>query len=387
MNAITIGTLFFEGLLSFFSPCILPVLPVYIGYLTADAKEEDSDGKIIYKRKKVILITIFFVLGISSTFFIAGLSMISLKEKLSSMSHIFSLLSGVMLILFALVQWKVIVINAFNKEYRFNLPALDKAGPYIKALLFGFFFSFSWTPCIGPMLSSAIVVAANASSSTIGMMYLLAYTLGFIIPFMMLGLFTEEALMLFKKNNHVVQWTIKLSGIILFGLGSSLIYNAAKEMRQVDKPVETSTVTSEVAIEKYNFTLIDQFGAMHTLSNYRGKVIIVSFFATWCPYCEKELPSLIEISKTMDDVQVLLIGYPNGGREVSEEKMKEYITKNGYNELSFLFDRTGEVFKIYGASGLPMTYIYKPDGEILGYLGGYTSLDDFKTVIERARTE
>ena len=176
----TISAMFVEGVLSFFSPCILPLIPLYIGYLTADAKTVDENGVITYKRSKVMLTTFFFVLGISTVFFIAGLSILTFKEFFDEYKIVFSMLGGMLLLVFGLIYLNIIKIPALDSEHRLPIKLNFKKMSYFKAFALGFFFSFAWTPCIGPMLSSAVIMAANASSVWLGNAYLLAYALGFI---------------------------------------------------------------------------------------------------------------------------------------------------------------------------------------------------------------
>lgn len=162
-------SIFLEGLLSFLSPCVLPLVPLYMSYLSYDSKEYDEDGNIKYKTPKVFLMTVFFVLGISVIFLLLALTVDSLKEFLNNYSNVISIVGGVVIIMFGLHETGIINISFVNSERRLNNKLDLSKMSYLKAFLLGFLFSFAWTPCIGPMLSSAIIIA---STSKLGSLYI-----------------------------------------------------------------------------------------------------------------------------------------------------------------------------------------------------------------------
>ena len=283
--------LFIEGVLSFFSPCVLPLIPLYMGYLTQGAKTVEIDGSVTYKKSKVLFTTLFFVLGISTVFFIIALSVSSFSSVYAKYSILLSLFSGVILVFFALMALNIINIPILNRDFKlpFNLQ-LNKMD-FLTAYFFGFIFSFSWTPCIGPLLGSAIVKAATASSKITGLSYIAVYAFGFILMFLLLGLFTETILDLIKKNQWVIKKTGVLAGIIILSLGLNTIYTSSKDIISLidNKAVSGGeTVASELEIDKYNFTLKDSDGNNISLTDFKGKTILMTFYGTWCYYCNQE---------------------------------------------------------------------------------------------------
>lgn len=117
MNFIIQGSaVLLEGLISFFSPCVIPLLPLYMGYLAGSAKEKTKEGKIIYKRKKVFLYTLFFVLGISMSFFILGLSFTVIGSFLKEYKSIIAIIGGIIIIVLGLFQLKIINFKFLQKE-------------------------------------------------------------------------------------------------------------------------------------------------------------------------------------------------------------------------------------------------------------------------------
>ncbi|MFV0550967.1 MAG: cytochrome c biogenesis protein CcdA [Anaerorhabdus sp.] len=392
----TIVTLFVEGMLSFFSPCVIPLIPLYIGYLTADAKTTDENGNIVYKRSKVLFTSLFFVLGISMVFFIAGLSISTFKEFFLEYQLVFSMIGGMLLIVFGCIHLKILRFPLLEGEYRLPIKMDLSKMNFLKAFLLGFFFSFAWTPCIGPMLSSAFILAANATSVWIGNLYILAYALGFILMFLLLGIFTEEILNLLKKNQNIMKYTVTIGGVLILIMGGWMVVNASTEIVSLKKqsavvaPTPTTdnegnTQTAENEMEVYNFTLLDQHGESHTLTDYKGDTVFVTFFATWCTYCKQELPILQELQKEDESLKILVVTRPNYGQESNQAGIEKFIAENGYEDMTFLFDEDGAISSLYGVTGYPTSFVYKPDGTLLGYLPGAAPKETLIDIIQQTK--
>ncbi len=198
---------------------MLPLIPVYISYLAGNGKEINSDGTVIYKRKIVLLNTLFFTFGISSVFFLLGLSFSALGTFFNQNRELLSKIGGIIIIIMGLIQLNIINFNFLKIEKRFHLDlTMGKMNPVI-AFVMGFTFSFAWTPCVGPALSSVLILSSNAKNIFSGNALVLIYTLGFIVPFIILGLFTAETLNFFKEKRNMVKYTIKAGGIILIIIG------------------------------------------------------------------------------------------------------------------------------------------------------------------------
>ncbi len=153
-NSISIITVFIQGIISFLSPCILPIIPVYLGYLSGIGQTDEETGEVTYPKKQVIVNTIFFVVGIAFAFLLLGISFTTVGQFLNENHILFARISGLIMILFGLYQIGLLGHFKFlEKEYRIGLK-LDKlpASP-LTTLLLGFTFSFAWTPCIGPVYS------------------------------------------------------------------------------------------------------------------------------------------------------------------------------------------------------------------------------------------
>lgn len=428
-------TVFFQGLVSFFSPCVLPLLPLYIGYLSGGTAVRDENGRMHYKRSKVMLHTLFFVIGVSFAFFLLGLGMSALGSFFHSKQALFARIGGILVILFGLYQLGVFGTSKVLGQER-RLPfQLDKlAMSPVTALIMGFTFSFAWTPCVGPALTSVLIMAASAATRGQGFLLIGVYTLGFVLPFLAVGLFTTTLLEFFKKHRSVVNYTVKIGGVLMIAMGLMMFTGKMNDVtgylsqfgQENGTVAETSGVGSEVAEDKetgsglagqagetvpadipetetaetqtqaaalppaLDFELQDQFGNTHKLSDYKGKTVFLNFWATWCPPCKAEMPDIQKIYETYekegDDALIVLgVAGPGTGQEQDEEGIKAFLEENGYT-YPVVMDTTGELFMQYGVYSLPTTFMIDRDGNVFGYISGSLTEDMMHSIIEQTMT-
>lgn len=402
-NSVSFLLVFLEGILSFFSPCVIPLIPVYIGYLAGSGKKIKEDGTILYERKKVFFHTLFFILGISFSFFILGMSFTSLGNFFTNNKLIITRVGGIIIILLGLFQLGVFEFSFLQKERKINFNLKDKKMNPVIALIMGFTFSFAWTPCIGPMLSSVLIMASGATSSAMGNLLVFVYAIGFLIPFLLLGLFTTQVLNFLKRKQNLLKYTIKLGGVILILMGIMIFtgwlngvssyLNSSKHTISGKQSMEdtSSDQKKQNIIPAVDFTLTDQYGTEHKLSDYKGKVVFLNFWATWCPPCNKELPDIEELYKqyNMNQEDVIFLGivnpsstkYPNN-QDVSKEEIISFM-KNKNFTFPTLFDETGEISKYYNISAFPTTYMIDKEGNIAGYVPGMMTKDIMMNVINQ----
>ena len=377
-TGVSAAAVFLQGILSFFSPCVLPLVPLYIGYLAGGAKSVDADGTVRYKRGRVMRNTVFFVLGVSFTFFALGLGFTALGRFFSDNRALFARIGGVLIILFGLYQLGVFRSRALSTERRLPIR-LDRLSmnPAV-AFLFGFTFSFAWTPCVGPALGSVLIMATSAGSSAQGFLLIGVYTLGFVLPFLAVGLFTGSLLDFFKKHQKAVRYTVKAGGVLMILMGvmmltgwmngfTSYLSGLGGAGTSASSAAPSSSVPSDSAagqggdassgpdnasassgsaasseqpeIPAPDFTLTDQFGKTHTLSDYQGQVVFLNFWATWCGPCQREMPDIQAMYEDLglneEDVVVLAVANPKSdqypyNQDVSEDEVKRFLEENGY---------------------------------------------------------
>ena len=212
-------TVFIQGLLSFFSPCVLPLVPLYIGYLAGGTRTVDEEGRVRYSRKKVMINTLFFVIGVSFAFFLLGFGFTAAGRFFGSNRTMFARIGGIIVVLFGLFQLGVFGSSVLGQERRLPFRLNQLAMNPLLALVLGFTFSFAWTPCVGPALASVLLMASSATSQGTGFLLIGVYTLGFVIPFLAVGLFTGSVLDFFKKHQNVVKYTTKAGGVLMIAMG------------------------------------------------------------------------------------------------------------------------------------------------------------------------
>ena len=213
-------TVFLQGIVSFFSPCVLPLVPLYIGYLAGGTRTVEEDGTVRYGRGKVLLNTLFFVIGISFAFFLLGFGVTAAGQVLSENRTLFARIGGILIILLGL--WQLGIFGSsrlLSQEHRLPFRLDRFAMNPLVALLLGFTFSFAWTPCVGPALASVLLMASSAASTASGFVLIGIYTLGFVLPFLAVGLFTTTVLDFFRTHAKVVKYTVKVGGALLVLMG------------------------------------------------------------------------------------------------------------------------------------------------------------------------
>lgn len=405
--SVPVLTVFFQGVISFFSPCVLPLIPIYIGYLSGGTGTKGEDGRIYYKRSKVMLHTIFFVIGISFTFFLLGLGVSTVGSFFKSNQLIFARIGGVFVVLFGLYQLGVLGESRFLEKSRgFSFKKNPMKMSPIAALAMGFTFSFAWTPCVGPALASVLLMAASAGTKAKGMLLIGVYTIGFVLPFLAVGLFTTALLEFFKTHKNVVKYTVKIGGVLMVLMGIFMFTGkmnaftgylsgtpapAKKESenepikKKEEKPAKEDG-DSEI-LPAVDFTLKDQYGNEHTLSDYKGKTVFLNFWATWCPPCRAEMPDIQKLYEEYkdagdDSVVILGIAAPNMGDETTEEGIKKFLEENGYT-YPVVMDHTGEMFIEYGIYSFPTTFMIDKEGNVFGYASGQLSEDVMRNIIKQ----
>lgn len=396
-------SVFLQGILSFFSPCVLPLIPLYMGYLSGGTMKQDENGNITFKRSKVIGNTFFFILGISFAFILLGFGAAALGNLLSQYQTLIVKLGGFIILLLGLYQLGVFGSSSvLGNTHKLPIRLEGLAMSPITALLMGFTFSFAWTPCVGPALTSVLLMAASSETRMTGFLLILVYTFGFVLPFIFVGLFTTSVLRFFRNHMQVVKYTTKIGGLILVIVGLFMVTGLLdtitgnylnKSFTEQETITEDQTAendvdqTEEEVVPAPDFTLVDLEGNTHTLSEYQGKTVFINFWATWCSPCKQELPHIQTIYEEYEKegengLIVLMIVAPEYGSEQTAEQIKEFVESNHYT-FPVLLDTTTQVFQSYGITAFPTTFMIDREGEVYGYVTGQLTEDIMHSIIEQ----
>ena len=213
----TLSIAFIAGLISFLSPCVIPLIPGYISYISGTSLEE-----LIRKKRSLIFFkTIFFTLGFSFVFIVLGSTASYLGKFFLINSNIFRILAGIIIIIFSLLLLKIIDLKFLNKDLRIFT---DK---YSNNLYFPFLvgaaFGFGWTPCIGPILGSILTLAALEQNINKSILLLSSYSFGLAIPFIISGVLIDKFLIFSKNIKKYINLITKIGGIILLLTGFAIL--------------------------------------------------------------------------------------------------------------------------------------------------------------------
>ena len=213
----TIIVAFIAGLISFVSPCVLPLIPGFLAYLSGTSAGQQG------ARLKIFLNSMAFVLGFSVVFALLGVLLNTVLEKVSyDVQTWLSRIGGVIIILFAFYVLGLIKINFLEREHKFAVKKKFSI-TYVTSFVFGAAFAIGWTPCVSAILGSILALAVTKPS--LSFILLLSYALGLGIPFLLVGLFTTQAVNLINKSATVLKYFNIAVGILLLILGILVFTN------------------------------------------------------------------------------------------------------------------------------------------------------------------
>lgn len=396
LSNISFLLVFLEGLVSFLSPCVLPLLPVYMGYLAGQDQEQP------HSQRRIFMLTLSFVVGIFTAIMLMNISVHVLSSFFKDHMVYFVRIGGILIVLLGLHQLGIWKFKSLERTWK--LPFRKKGNVNaIIAFLMGFTFSFAWTPCIGPALSSILLLASSSGSLWVSTFLMIVYALGFTIPFLILGLFTGKVLHWISNHKNIMNIAVKLGAVILIVIGLMMFtgkmntistYMSASgnktskqeqssDANKAEESKENPTDKQEEAGEQLDFVLKDQNGKKVSFEEYRGKVIFLNFWATWCPPCQRELPHIQELYekyKSSDEVAVLTVVSP-GGQEKNADGIKAFLNEHTYS-MPVLFD-DGSMYYYFQVTSMPTTFMIDKEGRPFGYVKGQLTPDMMETMIQQ----
>jgi cytochrome c-type biogenesis protein len=219
---------FAAGLISFLSPCVLPLIPGYISFISGFSLEEikatDGSKVLISRNNRIILINaLFFITGFSMVFILLGASATWIGTFITSKMSILTKIAGLIIIIFGLFKMGLIRPLLFYKEAKFQIA--DKKFGLAGAILIGASFAFGWTPCIGPILGGILAYAGTLEKISQGMFLLLIYSMGMGIPFLLTALGVNKFFVYFNRIKKHLGLMEKITGVIMVILGGMIFTN------------------------------------------------------------------------------------------------------------------------------------------------------------------
>lgn len=222
-ESISFSAAFIAGLLSFFSPCILPLIPGYFTFITGFSLDKLTHDEHAEIRRKVILSTLLFVLGFSFVFILMGASASYLGGLFYQYRKFIRIAGGILIIVLGIHLTGLIRIPGLDLEKRIHLD--KKPVHFLGTFLIGMAFAAGWSPCIGPLLGSILIVAGSQETVWEGMLLLGVYSAGLAIPFIIMSIFINYVLVFIKKAAKTMKYINAVAGILLIIMGLFLVTN------------------------------------------------------------------------------------------------------------------------------------------------------------------
>ncbi|MDT7689562.1 MAG: cytochrome c-type biosis protein [Acidobacteriota bacterium] len=401
---ITILIAFAAGLLSFLTPCVLPLVPGYISLISGvsiDHLKGEGAGSRSAARRAVIINSLAFNAGVSLIFILLGATAGWIGNVLFSTPWV-RIVGGLVIILFGLQMMGVLKIGALYRDTR-KFSEEKPRGPLGAALL-GVAFAAGWTPCIGPILGGIIGLAATSGGWKSGLVLSAFYAAGLSVPFLLTGLVLNQFLGFyswFRRHLHKVEIA---SGILLIVIGLMVASNsltwvasmasrylpnaenlvkqqgaadtAAPQPAPAASNVASATSKSVKGEPAPDIELKTTDGKPLKLSDLRGQVVLMNFWATWCVPCRSEIPGLNEMQRDLAGRGLRVLGVSTSDsadlvREYQKDVRQDYTVALGDDAVAAR----------YAVGVLPTTFIIDREGRIRHKVIGEKSRAQFEALI------
>ena len=380
---------FVAGMLSFLSPCVLPLVPGYISLMSGVSIDNLKSGGASGSRRAVILNSLAFNAGLSVIFLALGGTAGLLGSAIFANTWV-RVIAGLVIIIFGLHLIGLLKIKYLYRDTR--QFSSEKPQGILGSLTLGIAFAAGWTPCIGPILGGIIGLAATTGGWKNGLLLSAFYSAGLAVPFLVTGLTINKFLNFYSKFRKHLHKVEVVSGVILFLIGVLVMSNRvtllssswlASVMPNLESKLKLrgSAPTPNPQGQTYTpapdvqFTKLD--GSPFRLQELRGRVVVLNFWATWCVPCRSEIPSLSAMQKDLDAQGLSIIGV---SYDDTADLIQEFQKDIPQSYQIVLGGR--EVGSQLPASPLPTTYIIDRQGRIRDKLIGERSRAAFESVIK-----
>lgn len=221
VESVSFSAAFAAGLLSFFSPCVLPLIPSYFSFICGCSMEDLAEDHGLSLRAKVFVSTTFFVCGFSLIFILLGASASIVGNVLNTYKGLLRIIGGLIIILLGVHLTGLFRIRGLDIEKRIHLK--KRPFQFFGAFLIGMAFAAGWSPCIGPLLGAILIIAGNQETVHQGIVLLAVYSLGLAIPFLVLSVFVNYMFRFLSRLKTVLKYLNPTAGVVLIGIGLLLV--------------------------------------------------------------------------------------------------------------------------------------------------------------------
>ncbi len=371
----TILLSFVAGILSFLSPCVLPLVPGYISLMSGVSIDNLKEG--VSSRRAVIVNSLAFNAGLSTIFLVLGTTAGLVGAAITSNPWV-RIIGGLVIIVFGLQLIGLLKISALYKDTRFF--SNDKPRGVLGSAALGMAFAAGWTPCIGPILGGIIGLAATSGGWRSGLILSAFYSAGLAVPFLLTGLGINKFLSFYKNFRRHLHKVEVLSGVVLILVGllvmsgkstqlatsgfMSLIPNAEGLITRFWKNPPAQPTTPPGPTTNFELAPDVEFqtlaGQPFRLKELQGQVVLLNFWATYCIPCREEIPALNTLQHELQPQGLKIVGASTDDSAADVNAYQQEVAKFEYQVLL-----GGSDAKVkFQQSVLPTTYLIDRQGRI-----------------------
>lgn len=300
--SLSIFTLFAAGVGTFFTPCVLPLIPIYLGILMGSQKDEMGRAQRLFP-------ALAFIFGFSLVFVLLGLGASVIGALMIQYKLLFTIIAGILILGFGLKFLGIVQIGFLNRDTRMQGDVSKTRFLTVNAFLMGFFFAFGWTPCVGPILGSVLTwTAANAQSSWQGGLYLSVFSAGFAVPMLLAALFTSQTQSLFNKIKPKLPVIEKALGAIMVVVALTVIIGVVSPMLAQQDTASQEKASDAAPVQS----------DMDTKSNISKRPVMVEFYSPTCHACKTVAPIVHKIQQNCEgqSVEIKLLNVQDAGNRM-----------------------------------------------------------------------
>ena len=378
------------GLLSFFSPCVLPLIPVYVGMLAGDAEAAARGVSGRANRLRLLANALAFVLGISFVFVALGIGAGLLGSLLNNAYLTCAL--GLLVFVFGLQTAGLIHIPLLERQVKAEVKGPRK-GKVSTSFLLGLAFSFGWTPCVGPILGTILALAADQGGVAASAGLLLVYSLGLCVPFLVIALASDLLLKRVRKLNRFLPAIQRAGGALIAVMGLWMVFSQVGALVGANRPTVTDVNLTEVKAGDAdvsgvssawkNVVLTDLSGEKHRLSELKGTPVYLEFWGSWCSSCVQDLDQMQEVWREHEqagDVLVTSVVVPGFYGERSVDEFLAWAEQEGV-EAPVYMDTNGSLSAYLGVAAFPTSVFINSDGTIARIRVGAIERDELERLL------